>query len=175
MLNSYNLNRNSLVLEITESMLVTNVQKTCDLLTQIQAKGICLSIDDFGTGYSSLSYLHQLPVNSLKIDRSFVSPANFSDRHQVIAKSIIALSKLLKLNVIAEGVETPAQFYWLKKLGFEAAQGYLFSRPLPASEITELLSQQFLFLRVNIPMNLANNYLFNLWWRFENTIQAYRI
>ncbi|MGI0498624.1 EAL domain-containing protein [Limnospira platensis CENA597] len=143
-LNSYNLNHNSLVLEITESMLVANVQKTCDLLSQIQAKGIGLSIDDFGTGYSSLSYLHQLPVNSLKIDRSFVSPENLSDRHQVIAKSIIALSKLLKLHVIAEGVETPEQFYWLKKLGCEAAQGYLFSRPVPASEITELLSQQFL-------------------------------
>ncbi|RAQ45734.1 PAS domain S-box protein [Arthrospira sp. O9.13F] len=143
-LNTYNLNQNSLVLEITESMLVANIDKTCDLLNQIQAKGIGLSIDDFGTGYSSLSYLHQLPVNSLKIDRSFISPANFSDRHQVIAKSIIALSKLLKLHVIAEGVETPEQFYWLKKLGCEAAQGYLFSRPIPASDITELLSQKFL-------------------------------
>ncbi|XDE65152.1 putative bifunctional diguanylate cyclase/phosphodiesterase [Arthrospira platensis BEA 1257B] len=137
-LNNYNLKQNSLVLEITESMLVANIEKTCDLLNQIKAKGIGLSIDDFGTGYSSLSYLHQLPVNSLKIDRSFVSPANLSDRHQVIAKSIIALSKLLKLHVIAEGVETPEQFHWLKKLGCEAAQGYLFSRPVPVSDITEL-------------------------------------
>lgn len=143
-LNSYNINTYSLVLEITESMLVQNVEITRDLLNQIKAKGIYISIDDFGTGYSSLSYLHQLPVNTLKIDRSFVSPDKLNDRHQVIAKSIIALSKLLNLNVIAEGVETPKQFYWLKKLGCESAQGYLFSPPVPENQATELLQKMVL-------------------------------
>ncbi|MGK7916489.1 MAG: EAL domain-containing protein, partial [Prochloraceae cyanobacterium] len=124
---------------ITESMLVQNVESTYDLLAEIKAKGIRLSLDDFGTGYSCLSYLHQLPVSDLKIDRSFVSPTEADARHQLIAESIIALSNLLELKVIAEGVETLPQLQWLKKLGCELGQGFLFSPPVPAAQATELL------------------------------------
>ena len=138
-LTHYPLQDDSLVLEITESMLVQNVESTRDLLTQIQAKGIRFSIDDFGTGYSCLSYLHQLPVSHLKIDRTFVSPSQPDARHQLIAESIIALSNLLELKVIAEGVETLPQLQWLKKLGCELGQGFLFSPPVPAAQATELL------------------------------------
>ena len=138
-LTKYPLQDDSLVLEITESMLVQNVESTYDLLAEIKAKGIRLSLDDFGTGYSCLSYLHQLPVSDLKIDRSFVSPTEADARHQLIAESIIALSNLLELKVIAEGVETLPQLQWLKKLGCELGQGFLFSPPVPTAQATELL------------------------------------
>ena len=135
--------KDSLVLEITESMLVEKIQSTRALLDQIKAKGIRLKIDDFGTGYSSLSYLHLLPVDALKIDRAFVSLAKPDARNQVIAESIIALSNLLKLEAIAEGVETPQQLQWLKELGCELGQGFLFSPPVPAAQATELLKDFF--------------------------------
>ncbi len=142
-LTTYNLQDNSLGLEITESMVVQNVEVTCRLLEQIKAKGICLSIDDFGTGYSSLSYLTQLPVDNLKIDRSFVSPAATDPRNQVIAESAITLSNLLGLKAIAEGIETPQQLEWLKGLDCELGQGFLFSPPVTAAQATELLKQSF--------------------------------
>ena len=130
----------SLDLEITESMLVKNVDITVKLLEKIKAKGVRISIDDFGTGYSSLSYLHQLPVDSLKIDRSFVSSIDAGDRHQTIAESITALSKLLKLEVIAEGIETEQQLEWLRSLGCKRGQGYLFSAPVSAERATQMLA-----------------------------------
>ncbi|NET09883.1 MAG: EAL domain-containing protein [Symploca sp. SIO2B6] len=132
---------NSLVLEITESMLVQNVQSASLLLEHIQARDIHLSIDDFGTGYSSLSYLHQLPVQALKIDRAFVSPSAANTRNQVIAESIIALSNLLKLRAIAEGLETLEQLRWLQNLGCEFGQGFLFSPPVPVNRATALLRE----------------------------------
>ncbi|MGB7249998.1 MAG: EAL domain-containing protein, partial [Phormidesmis sp.] len=116
-LTSYPIQPSSLILEITESVLVQTIDATVALLKQIQAKGIEISIDDFGTGYSSLSYLHQLPVDALKIDRAFVSQIEPNARSQVIAELIIALSHLLGLSAIAEGVETPQQLKWLKRLG----------------------------------------------------------
>lgn len=130
-----------LVLEITESMLVKNVEATQTLLERVREMGIRLSIDDFGTGYSSLSYLCKLPVDTLKIDRAFVSPDNADVRNQVIAESIIALSDLLELSVIAEGIQTPEQLAWLKMLGCKHGQGYLFSAPLPADQASQLLPQ----------------------------------
>ncbi|MDB9313011.1 EAL domain-containing protein [Spirulina sp. CS-785/01] len=138
-LQTYDLPGNCLVLEITESMLVKNVEFTRELLSQIQFQGIRLSIDDFGTGYSSLSYLRQLPVDDLKIDRAFVNSRECDARNQVIAESIIALSNLLELNAIAEGIETPEQLEWLKTLGCEFGQGFLFSPPLPPHQVTPLL------------------------------------
>ncbi|MGP1384803.1 MAG: EAL domain-containing protein [Thainema sp.] len=134
-------NPNTLVLEITESMLVKNVDATLALLDKIKAKGIRLSIDDFGTGYSSLSYLYRLPVDYLKIDRTFVNPVEPDARHQVIAESIVALSNLLELSAIAEGIETIEQLQWLQTLGCELGQGYLFSPPVPAEQATTLLQQ----------------------------------
>ncbi len=99
-------------------------------------------MDDFGTGYSSLSYLYKLPLNALKIDRAFVSFTEPDARNRLIAESIIALSNLLELNVIAEGIETAAQLEWLKKLGCEAGQGYFFSPPVSADQASKILTQQ---------------------------------
>ncbi len=140
-LTAYCIQPHSLVLEITESMLVENIGTTVKLLKQIKAKGIHISIDDFGTGYSSLSYLHQLPIDVLKIDRAFVSPAEPDARNQVIAESIIALSNLLELNVIAEGIETAQQLAWLQMLGCESGQGYFFSPPVLAEQAAQMLTQ----------------------------------
>ena len=132
---------NSLVIEITESMLVKDIDTTVKLLEQIKTRNVRISIDDFGTGYSSLSYLHQLPVDSLKIDRAFVSPVGPSNRNRVIAESIIALSDLLEIAAIAEGIETSQQLAWLQALGCELGQGYLFSPPLPPEQATQRLRQ----------------------------------
>jgi diguanylate cyclase (GGDEF)-like protein/PAS domain S-box-containing protein len=131
----------ALVLELTESMLAQNIEITQDLLTQVKQLGIRLSIDDFGTGYSSLSYLSRLPVDYLKIDRAFVNPAETNSRNQVIAESIVALSDSLGLEVIAEGIETLEQLAWLKHLGCQEGQGYLFSAPVPVEAAAELLCQ----------------------------------
>ncbi|MDC0835881.1 EAL domain-containing protein [Geitlerinema sp. CS-897] len=144
LLNTYGFQSESLVLEITESMLVQNVEVTCALLDRIRAKGIRLSIDDFGTGYSSLSYLSGLPVDALKIDRAFVNLSESDARNQVIAESIVALSNLLELNAIAEGIETLQQLEWLRGLGCELGQGYLFSPPVPVDRATEMLSYPLL-------------------------------
>ncbi len=145
-LTTYNLQENSLGLEITESMWVENVEVTLKLLNQIKAKGIYLSIDDFGTGYSSLRYLTQLPVDTLKIDRAFVSQATTDTRNQIIAESVIALSNLLDLKAIAEGIETEQQLEWLKGHGCELGQGFLFSPPLPAELATEMLKKAVQFV-----------------------------
>ncbi len=136
---AYSLLPNSLILEITESMLVKNVETTASLLAQVREKNIGVSIDDFGMGYSSLSYLHQLPVDTLKIDRSFVSPIQPDARNRVISESIITLSNLLGLGAIAEGIETAQQLEWLKKLGCKKGQGYFFSPPVPAEQATQKL------------------------------------
>ncbi|HEY9890001.1 MAG TPA: EAL domain-containing protein [Candidatus Obscuribacterales bacterium] len=129
----------SLTLEITESLFVADIDTTSRLLNQVQALGVKISIDDFGTGYSSLSYLHQLPVDSLKVDRSFVSPLETTAKNQTIAASIVGLSNLLALNAIAEGIETPEQLAWLQSLHCEYGQGYLFSRPVDATAAVQLL------------------------------------
>jgi diguanylate cyclase (GGDEF)-like protein/PAS domain S-box-containing protein len=134
----------ALTLEITESLLVQNFERTHQLLSEVQAKGIHVSIDDFGTGYSSLSYLHRLPVDALKIDRAFISYMGQDAKNQTIAESIIALSNVLGLNAIAEGIETVDQLNWLQDHGCEYGQGYLFSRPIPAQEVTTLLQQDLM-------------------------------
>jgi diguanylate cyclase (GGDEF)-like protein/PAS domain S-box-containing protein len=134
---------NALTLEITESVLVKNFGMTNQLLSQVQRQGINISIDDFGTGYSSLSYLHRLPVDALKIDRTFVSHMGQDAKNQTIAESIIALSNVLGLNAIAEGIETAEQLHWLQDHGCEYGQGYLFSRPVPAEQAGDLLQQNF--------------------------------
>jgi diguanylate cyclase (GGDEF)-like protein/PAS domain S-box-containing protein len=130
----------SLILEITENLLVQDIDTTSQLLKQVRDRGVRISIDDFGTGYSSLSYLHQLPVDSLKIDRAFVSPEATDNRHRTIAEAVVALSNLLGLNAIAEGIETSEQLRWLQSLNCEYGQGYLFSKPLPVDGIEDLLT-----------------------------------
>lgn len=124
------LNGEHLRLELTETMLMDRSEKTIEFLHQIKQQKVQLSIDDFGTGYSSLSYLHRFPVDTLKIDRSFVSLINAEGNNCEIVKTIITLAHSLGMKAIAEGVETPHQINHLKNLGCEAAQGYFFAKPL---------------------------------------------
>jgi diguanylate cyclase (GGDEF)-like protein len=124
------LNPQSLKLEITESVVMENIATATRTLEQIQALGVELSIDDFGTGYSSLSYLQRFPVNTLKIDRSFVSRITESDGTAEIVRTIMHLGQQLGMDVIAEGVETEMQSAQLRALGCEFGQGYYFSRPM---------------------------------------------
>ena len=132
-----------LTLELTESLLIEDIACTLRFLTQAKAAGIHISIDDFGTGYSSLSYLHQLPVDSIKIDRSFVIQMQ-ADRDQEIAATIVTLSRQLGLRTIAEGVETNLQRKWLIEMGCNFGQGHFFGRALPAHQIPTLLSRESL-------------------------------
>ncbi|MBE9159507.1 EAL domain-containing protein [Nodosilinea sp. LEGE 06152] len=127
-------------LEITESTLIEDIQAMVVILQQLKPYGFTVTIDDFGTGYSSLSYLHQLPVDALKIDRSFVMAMEANRRNSDIVETIITLSNRLGLAAIAEGVETQAQFEHLYHLGCELAQGYWLARPLPAAEADALLA-----------------------------------
>lgn len=136
------LNSNSLTLEITESMLIDNVEDTIRLLNRLRERRIQTSIDDFGTGYSSLSYLHRLPVDTLKIDRSFVSQMQESDKNYEIVETIVALSNQLGLAAVAEGIETQQQLERLQRLGCEFGQGYFFSRPLPAQAAEGLIMRR---------------------------------
>lgn len=129
----------SLILEITETMLVENIQKTSDLLTQIKSQGISISIDDFGTGYSSLSYLHRLPVNAFKIDRSFVNQIQQENETYTIVETIITLSHLLGLSVVAEGIETIEQLTWLCNHQCDLGQGFFFSKPVTPDRAEQLL------------------------------------
>ena len=117
-----------------ESLLVGNIADIIEKMVSLKSKGVGFSLDDFGTGYSSLSYLSRLPLNQLKIDRSFVNDVLINLDDAAIAKTIIALAHSLRLGVIAEGVETDAQREFLKGAGCRAYQGYLFSRPLPVAE-----------------------------------------
>ncbi|TVQ08320.1 MAG: EAL domain-containing protein [Leptolyngbya sp. DLM2.Bin27] len=127
-------------LEITESTLIEDIQAMVVLLQQLKSYGFTVTIDDFGTGYSSLSYLHQLPVDALKIDRSFVMAMEASRRNSDIVETIITLSNRLGLAAIAEGVETRAQLEHLHQLGCELGQGYWFAKPLPAEAAEALLA-----------------------------------
>jgi diguanylate cyclase (GGDEF)-like protein len=119
-----------LILEITESGLMQRTSGTIGRLTELRALGIHLAIDDFGTGYSSLSYLQRFPVDSLKIDRSFIAELTPGSERPAIAQAIVELGRTLGLHVVAEGIEQPDQAAWLLSLGCVYGQGYLFSRPL---------------------------------------------
>ncbi len=124
-----------LVLEITETTIMEDPDRALQILTLLADAGVRLSIDDFGTGYSSLAYLKALPVHELKIDRSFVAGMTGSERDRVIVDSTVALGRRLGLDVVAEGVEDEATRLALVGLGCELAQGFLFSRPVPASDL----------------------------------------
>ncbi|MEK6593637.1 MAG: EAL domain-containing protein, partial [Pseudomonadota bacterium] len=128
-----------LELEITESMVMHNPEQAVILLTKLKAMGIQLSIDDFGTGYSSLNYLKRFPIDSVKIDRSFIQnlPADSDDA--AITRAIIAMAHSLRLKVIAEGVETEEQLRFLRDHDCDEMQGYYFSRPLPKDDFFRLI------------------------------------
>jgi diguanylate cyclase (GGDEF)-like protein/PAS domain S-box-containing protein len=123
-----------LKLELTESVLLDDVEETIVKMTELKARGVCFSIDDFGTGYSSLAYLKRLPLDELKIDRSFVRDVLTDPSDASIVRTIVALAQSFSLDLVAEGVETEGQRQFLLKHGCPHFQGYLFGRPVPAHE-----------------------------------------
>jgi len=125
--------------EVTEGVAMKNIESSIKTLQELKSSGISISIDDFGTGYSSLAYLKQFPINTLKIDRSFVVDITHSSDDQAIAQAIIALGQKLQLNVLAEGVETKEQLEFLMNNGCELIQGHYFCKAMPASEIPAYL------------------------------------
>lgn len=124
-------NPNLLNLEITESILLDNDQAVMNWLQDLRATGAQLAIDDFGTGYSSLSYLRRFPINTIKIDRSFISDLTTSEDSAVLVKAIVSMADSLNLKVIAEGVENKVQLKSLNDLGGQYVQGYFYAKPLP--------------------------------------------
>ncbi len=140
----YGINPNLIELEITETILIEALDESFNILKQLREAGITISIDDFGTGYSSLSYLTRLPVDTLKIDRSFVSGPQ---RSKAVLEMIVSMAKTLQLKTVAEGVETQGQRNWLTYEGCDYLQGYLFSTPVSAAEFEDLFLQQTSYLQ----------------------------
>ncbi len=128
-----------LELEITETTLMKNVEVTKTVLSNLHAMGVSIALDDFGTGYSSLSYLKKFPFHTLKIDQSFVHELTTNPNDEAIVTAIIAMSKVLNLKLVSEGVETKVQEQLLRRLGCEEMQGFLFSRPVPPEQASKLL------------------------------------
>lgn len=139
-ISKFNINPGKLKLELTESMLVENLDETITTMTILKGLGVRFSLDDFGTGYSSLQYLKLLPLDQLKIDQSFVRDLTTDPNDEAIVRTIIAMAHALNLEVIAEGVETKEQRQLLINNGCGHFQGYLFARPLPIEDMTKLLS-----------------------------------
>ena len=128
-----------LELELTESCILENEDKAKETMQELRKFGIDHAIDDFGTGYSSLKFIKQLPINKIKIDRSFVKDITENKDDSAIVSAIIAMAHNLQLKVVAEGVETREQLEHLNNLGCNEIQGYFFSTPLPVEELEELL------------------------------------
>lgn len=141
-LNKYDINPERLELEIIESMLMENVSAALDILHRIKDLGVRIAIDDFGTGYSSFSYLKTLPIDTLKIDREFIKDIPDSEKDMQISSVIIYLAKQLGFKVVAEGVETLEQFMFLKTNQCDLAQGFYFSKPIPAHKAVLMLEYE---------------------------------
>jgi EAL domain-containing protein (putative c-di-GMP-specific phosphodiesterase class I) len=133
-----------LELELTESVLLQKADATIATLRSLKEMGVHLAIDDFGTGYSSLSYLKRFPIDSLKIDQSFIREVTTNPEDAAITTSIILMGRSLHLRVVAEGVESHSQLAFLKVLECDEAQGFLFSRPVPADDVSKLFATRFL-------------------------------
>ena len=130
-----------LKLELTESIVLENIEDIITKMSTLKLLGVTFSMDDFGTGYSSLQYLKRLPLDQIKIDQSFVRDIGTDPNDAAIVQTIIAMTDALGLHVIAEGVETEAQSVFLHKHGCHAFQGYLFSKPIPVREFEQLIAQ----------------------------------
>ncbi|MBU3144937.1 GGDEF domain-containing phosphodiesterase [Clostridium sp. CF012] len=126
-------------IEITETSLMNNIENGVDILQELKSHGFKIALDDFGTGYSSLKYLKTLPIDNLKIDKSFVDNITINKRDEEMLKGIVQLAHKMDLNVIVEGVETKEQYELLKNMKVSFIQGYYFSRPLPAKEIEKII------------------------------------
>ena len=141
-LETHKLSSKHIKFEITESILMDNPETAMVILEKFKQQGFRIAIDDFGTGYSSLSYLHTFPIDTLKIDRSFVTSMQDNSTSLNIVHAIIGLARAIKLTIIAEGVETNEQLEDLKRLGCDLVQGYYFYKPMPFAEAFELLKKQ---------------------------------
>ena len=139
MLKKYNIPPKYIEFEITEGVIMQSVVKNIELLIELKRLGVSIALDDFGTGYSSLSYLKRLPIDVLKIDKSFVDGIGVDEKSEYIAESIIKLSHSLNLKVVAEGVETKEQLGYLNKMKCDIAQGYYFSKPEKFEIIKEMI------------------------------------
>jgi EAL domain-containing protein (putative c-di-GMP-specific phosphodiesterase class I) len=128
-------------LEITESMLMDESETVSFTLRRLKQLGLKLALDDFGMGYSRLSYLKYLPLDTIKIDKTFVSNLNEDTKNYETVQAIVHMGQALKLQIVAEGVENVAELIQLKKLGCQLVQGYYFAKPMPAKDITDLLRQ----------------------------------
>ena len=137
-----NLEPRFLELELTESSIMSNAEATIEVLSKLQSMGVAISVDDFGTGFSSLSYLKRLPIDSLKVDQSFVRELATDPDDAALVMAIVNLAHALRLRVVAEGVETQEQLRFLRLLRCDEIQGYLISRPLPVEGIQELLANR---------------------------------
>ncbi|WP_088280789.1 bifunctional diguanylate cyclase/phosphodiesterase [Ideonella sp. A 288] len=141
-----------LMLEVTETLLMSDIDRAVARLEALRARGFRLSLDDFGTGFSSLGYLKRFPIDELKIDRSFVRDVQHGGKDGALVASIITLGRMLDLKVVAEGVETDAQAAALMAQGCQLHQGFLYARPMPAAQFRELLAQR---LPVPLPLEVA--------------------
>ena len=141
LLDEFGLPANHFELELTERTLVKNIDTTLQMMRQLKGMGFCFAIDDFGTGYSSLSYLKQMPVDIIKIDKSFVFGMLENDADYQIIVSTIAMVQKLELTVVAEGVENRAQLQLLKKHKCDVGQGYYFARPLNDEQLQQFLTE----------------------------------
>jgi EAL domain-containing protein (putative c-di-GMP-specific phosphodiesterase class I) len=142
LLQSYQLPPQSLVLEVTESLLVRDMDKCIARMRELRQLGVAISLDDFGTGYSSLSYLKSFPIDTLKIDRSFVSEMLTDSTTASIIEAIISMTRVLGLSVIAEGVEDQAQYKFQQEIGCDAGQGFYISKAVPADECAKLVAER---------------------------------
>jgi EAL domain-containing protein (putative c-di-GMP-specific phosphodiesterase class I) len=136
----------NLCLELTEGIVMKDIDETITSLKKLESLGISLSIDDFGTGYSSLSYLLRMPIDEIKIDRSFVNGLPDQKEHLAVINAIITMASAMNFRVVAEGVETEEQLGCLTEVGCHTVQGYYFSRPLPVDQLElEFLMRDFKF------------------------------
>jgi len=141
LLKKYQLDGKRLELEITERIVIKDIDETIRKMNSLKDYGVRFSIDDFGTGYSSLAYIKQLPIDTLKIDRSFIQDCLTDNNDKAIVRAIISMAKSLELSIVAEGVETKEQLNFLKMIGCPIFQGYYFSHPIPVDEFIDLLQQ----------------------------------
>jgi EAL domain-containing protein (putative c-di-GMP-specific phosphodiesterase class I) len=126
-------------------MVMQDMKHAVLLMTQLRKLGIKLDMDDFGTGYSSLSYLHQLPLDTIKIDKSFISRIQYNLRDSAIVNAILGISRSLEMDVVAEGIETATQAQVLRESSCTYGQGYFFNRPLNVTQATEVLKNSILY------------------------------
>ena len=137
----YELTPHNLTFEITESLIVEEMDQVSDALEELCRRGFQIALDDFGTGYSSLSYLYRLPVNTLKIDKSFIRNINLNSDAKILTKAIVAMAHSLSLEVVAEGIETKKELEFLRKMHCDYAQGFYYSEPLSADKFSLYLKQ----------------------------------